>query len=137
MAQIKLRFAEEKVALIKKLIPMLAEAAGEYQSHSQPLGDHLGGGFERSVLTLERMTVALESYLATRVPTTSNTLSSAAGSGGAGSATSGGATTKAADGTATETAGEAGEASPDGAGADPPAVGAAEQKNAVAAAVTT
>ena len=45
----RLRVAEEKVALIKKLIPQLHHAIAEYHSHSQPLGDHLTGGFERSL----------------------------------------------------------------------------------------
>ena len=33
---------------MKKLIPMLHHAIAEYHSHSQPLGDHLAGGFDRS-----------------------------------------------------------------------------------------
>ena len=45
-AQRKLRIAEEKVTLVKKLIPALHHAIAEYHSHSQPLGDHLSGGFE-------------------------------------------------------------------------------------------
>jgi hypothetical protein len=68
-AQRRLRIAEEKVALVKKLIPMLAHATAEYHSHSQPLGDHLAGGFERALMSLEKMTLSLEAYLATRVPT--------------------------------------------------------------------
>jgi hypothetical protein len=68
-AQRRLRVAEEKVALVKKLIPMLHHAIAEYHSHSQPLGDHLAGGFERSVAGLEKMITALEAYLATAVPT--------------------------------------------------------------------
>jgi len=70
-AQRRLHVAEEKVAMIKKLIPQLHHAINEYHSHSQPLGDHLSGGFERSVTGLERMVIALEAYLATNVPTTS------------------------------------------------------------------
>jgi hypothetical protein len=65
----RLRVAEEKVALVKKLIPMLQHAIAEYHSHSQPLGDHLTGGFERSVANLERMITSLDAYLATTVPT--------------------------------------------------------------------
>jgi hypothetical protein len=68
-AQRRLRVAEEKVALVKKLIPALHHAIAEYHSHSQPLGDHLAGGFDRSVAGLEKMTLALEAYLATAVPT--------------------------------------------------------------------
>jgi hypothetical protein len=134
IAQNKLRFAEEKVALIKKLIPMLAEAAGEYHSHSQPLGDHLGGGFERSVLTLERMTVALESYLATRVPTTSNMATAGGGGGGsAASSKTNGTTTTNADGTVTEAA--AGETPSDGASPEQPVADGANEKATAAAAV--
>ncbi len=64
----RLRIAEEKVQLVRKLIPFLHHAIDEYHSHSQPLGDHLSGGFERSVLGLERMIGSLESYLALRAP---------------------------------------------------------------------
>ncbi len=82
-AQRRLRVAEEKVELIKrKLIPFLQHEIAEYHSHSQPLGDHLSGGFERSVAAMEKMIVALESYLALRVPTAPR-LDSAAESGAA------------------------------------------------------
>jgi hypothetical protein len=68
-AQKRLRIAEEKVELIKKkLIPFLHHEIAEYHSHSQPLGDHLSGGFERSVAAMEKMMIALESYLALRAP---------------------------------------------------------------------
>ena len=65
----RLRVAEEKVAQVKKLIPMLGHAIAEYHSHSQPLGDHLAGGFERALFSLEKMAISLEAYLATKVPT--------------------------------------------------------------------
>jgi hypothetical protein len=68
-AQRRLRVAEEKVALVKKLIPQLHHAIAEYHSHSQPLGDHLSGGFERAVAGLEKMAMSLDAYLATAVPT--------------------------------------------------------------------
>ncbi len=68
-AQRRLRVAEEKVAMVKKLIPTLTHAIAEYHSHSQPLGDHLAGGFERGLVALEKMTLSLEAYLATRAPT--------------------------------------------------------------------
>lgn len=64
----RLRVAEEKVVLIKKLIPALHHAIAEYHSHSQPLGDHLAGGFERGLVALEKMTLSLEAYLATKAP---------------------------------------------------------------------
>jgi len=68
-AQRRLRAAEEKVALVKRLIPQLHHAIDEYHSHSQPLGDHLSGGFEKSMATIEKMILSLESYLALRAPT--------------------------------------------------------------------
>jgi hypothetical protein len=68
-AQRRLRIAEEKVALVKRLIPQLQHAIDEYHSHSQPLGDHISGGFEKSMASLEKMILALESYLALKAPT--------------------------------------------------------------------
>jgi hypothetical protein len=67
-AQRRLRAAEEKVALVKRLVPQLHHAIDEYHSHSQPLGDHLSGGFEKSMAGLEKMILSLESYLALRAP---------------------------------------------------------------------
>ena len=55
-----LRVAEEKLAQIKRLIPFLHHAIDEYHSHSQPLGDHLSGGFEKSVFTLQKMIDSLQ-----------------------------------------------------------------------------
>ena len=54
---------------IKRLIPYLHHAIDEYHSHSQPLGDHLSGGFEKSLFTLEKMIGSLEAYLALAAPT--------------------------------------------------------------------
>jgi len=65
----RLRVAEEKVAAVRKLIPLLHHAIDEYHSHSQPLGDHLSGGFEKSVFGLEKMIGSLEAYLALKAPT--------------------------------------------------------------------
>jgi hypothetical protein len=65
----RLHAAEEKVAVIKKLIPYLHHEIDEYHSHAQPLGDHLAGGFEKSLAGLEKMTTALDAYLALRAPT--------------------------------------------------------------------
>ena len=65
----RLRVAEEKLAQIKRLIPFLHHAIDEYHSHSQPLGDHLSGGFEKSLFTLEKMVTSLEAYLALAAPT--------------------------------------------------------------------
>ena len=68
-AQKRLRIAEEKYAAIKKLIPYLHHEIDEYHSHSQPLGDHLAGGFEKSLFTLVKMIGSLEAYLALQAPT--------------------------------------------------------------------
>jgi hypothetical protein len=68
-AQRRLHSAEEKVAVVKKLIPIFHHAMAEYISHATPLADHLTGGMERSIATLERMVVSLEQYLALQVPT--------------------------------------------------------------------
>ncbi len=67
-AQRRVRVAEEKVSIVRKLIPLLHHAIDEYHSHSQPLGDHLAGGFEKSVMGLEKMIGALDAYLALRRP---------------------------------------------------------------------
>src|SRR5215831_16939503 len=103
-AQRRLRVAEEKVALVKRLIPQLHHAIAEYHSHSQPLGDHLTGGFERSLNVLERMILSLEAYVATKAPSAPRMEPTASSSGAAtttgASATSdpGGAPPAAADG---------------------------------------
>jgi hypothetical protein len=65
----RLHAAEEKVAAIKRLIPFLHHAIDEYHSHSQPLGDHLAGGFEKSLAVIEKMTRALDAYAALKAPT--------------------------------------------------------------------
>jgi hypothetical protein len=120
----RLRVAEEKVALIRKLIPQLHHAIDEYHSHSQPLGDHLSGGFERSVFGLEKMIGSLESYLALRAPTAPR-FDSAVETGAAattgGSSTTGEAPTTAApaDGNA---GGEATTTKPDGLAPTDPAL---------------
>jgi hypothetical protein len=97
-AQRRLRVAEEKYAAIKRLIPFLHHAIDEYHSHSQPLGDHLAGGFEKSLFTLVKMIGSLEAYLALQAPTAPS-MPSAAETGAA--ATTSSAST--ADGTATAT----------------------------------
>lgn len=68
IAKQRLQVAEKKVVLVKKLIPELHHAIAEYHSHSQPLSDHLSGGFKRSLAGLDARVMALEAYLATLVP---------------------------------------------------------------------
>jgi hypothetical protein len=111
----RLHKAEEKVAAIKKLIPFLHHAIDEYHSHSQQLGDHLAGGFEKSLAVLDKMTSALDAYAALRAPTAPKFDS--AQETGAASATAAGSstTTTAADEPPAETKAEtktAGEATP-------------------------
>jgi hypothetical protein len=65
----RLRVAEEKVALVRRLIPYLQHEIDEYHSHSQPLGDHLTGGFEKTLFVLGKMIESVESYLALKAPT--------------------------------------------------------------------
>ena len=67
-AQKRLRHAEEKVERVKRWVPILEHATMEYHSQSQPLGDHLTGGLSHSIAVLERMTKALEGYLAVAAP---------------------------------------------------------------------
>jgi hypothetical protein len=86
-AQKRLKVAEEKYASIKRLIPFLHHAIDEYHSHSQPLGDHLAGGFEKSLFTLVKMIGSLEAYLALQAPTAPS-MSSAAETTGTSSASS-------------------------------------------------
>ncbi|WP_337176643.1 hypothetical protein [Paludisphaera sp.] len=70
IAMQKLRVAEEKVALVKKLIPVMHHEIAEYKSCASPLGDHLSGGFEKSMGVLEKMVRSLEDYLALQAPST-------------------------------------------------------------------
>src|SRR5581483_10779840 len=49
LAQRRLAEAEEMVEKTKRWIPVLDHAIAEYRSQSQPLGDHLAGGFENTL----------------------------------------------------------------------------------------
>jgi AcrR family transcriptional regulator len=124
-AQRRLREAEEKLAIIKKWIPILEHATAEYNAASQPLGDRLSGRLEESFAVLERMIGALESYLALKAPTAPEmppTGGAAAASGGSKAATStaasdGGGETEAAAPAAAD-AGKAAAAAPSANGAE-------------------
>lgn len=84
-----LRVAEEKVELVRKLIPQFHHAASEYHAHSQPLGDHMSAGFERSLQRLSAMIDAIENYLALQAPDTATGLKAADMARAAASTTSG------------------------------------------------
>ena len=68
-AKRRLDEAEEKVAVIKKLIPVFEQAAAQYNAASQPLGDRLSGAFVNSLASLEKMITAIEAYAAVAPPT--------------------------------------------------------------------
>ena len=68
IAQRRLEAAEQRVALIKKWIPVLEHAISEYHASSQPLGDRLTGSLINSLTLLDRLVGTLESYLATVPP---------------------------------------------------------------------
>ncbi|MFI5455550.1 MAG: hypothetical protein ACHRXM_08870 [Isosphaerales bacterium] len=102
----RLRIAEEKVAEVRRLIPFLHHAIDEYHSHSQPLGDHLSGGFEKSLFGLEKMIGSLEAYLALKAPTAprlDSAQETGAGPTSAGSSTTGQTMTATAESPASET----------------------------------
>jgi hypothetical protein len=141
-AERKLRIAEEKVAIVKKLIPMFHHAQAEYTSHATPLADHLAGGVEKSIATLEKMVQSLEEYLALAPPSsprpqmggesTSAEMSSARAGGSTPAAATAEKTEPAADAPPLEKQGSESEAS------DRPAAGDQEPhaKNAAVAATS-
>jgi hypothetical protein len=67
-AERRLKVAEEKVAAVKKLIPIFHHAMAEYVSRASPLADHLSGGMDRSLGSLAKMIDSLEAYLALNAP---------------------------------------------------------------------
>lgn len=82
--------AEEKVARIKRWIPVLEHAISEYHSTSQPLGDRLSGSLVNSLTLLERTIGSLDAYLNT-APPSAPVLPPTTGPGAPASAASGGA----------------------------------------------
>ena len=70
-AQRRLAEAEDKVARIKRWIPVLDKAVAEYHSASQPLGDRLAGAFVSTINLIDKTIASLEAYLATTAPTMS------------------------------------------------------------------
>ncbi len=67
-AERRLKVAEEKVAAVKKLIPVFHHSMAEYVSRASPLADHLSGGMDRSLGSLAKMIDSLEAYLALNAP---------------------------------------------------------------------
>jgi len=67
-AQRRLEEAEQKLATVKRWVPVLEHAIAEYHATSQPLGDRLTGSLVNSLTLLDRVVGSLESYLATQAP---------------------------------------------------------------------
>jgi hypothetical protein len=133
-AQRRLRVAEEKVAVVKRLIPELQRTIAEYKSCASPLGDHLGGGMEKSIHRVGMMIKSLENYLALRAPAGGGP---SAGVGGSGSASGSGSSSASAGGSArtggtsesSSTAGDGQAAGAPAEAAEAPAREAAEAAN--------
>ncbi len=66
----RLRRAEQMLEKSKSWIPLLDHAIMEYHGRSVPLSDLLGGDVMNAIATLERMTRALDAYVANAPPTT-------------------------------------------------------------------
>jgi hypothetical protein len=89
-AQRRLHVAEEKVAVVKRLVPVLHHVIAEYKSCASPLGDHLSGGMEKSIHRLGSMVKSLEEYLALNAPSAPRMDGPGESSGGGSAATAGG-----------------------------------------------
>ncbi|APW58678.1 hypothetical protein [Paludisphaera borealis] len=110
----RLRIAEEKVALVKRLIPVLHHTIAEYKSCASPLADHLSGGMEKSIHRIGAMVKSLEGYLALRAPTAPS--AEAPGGSGASSGSSASAGGSARTGGVSESTPADGQAAPAAAG---------------------
>ena len=64
----RLREAEIKADLVKRWIPNWQHAVSEYQGHGRPMGDTLAGDLQKAMILLQRMTEALDAYVATAPP---------------------------------------------------------------------
>jgi hypothetical protein len=127
----RLRVAEEKVAVVKRLVPVLHHAIAEYKSCSSPLADHLNGGMERSIHRLGSMVKSLEDYLALNAPSAPRIEEAGGGAGATSGATAGGGSAR--------VGGVSESTSSDGQSAPPPTTDAAadaSERSAPAAAET-
>ena len=68
VAKRRLVEAEEKLEVVRKWIPVFQQAVFEYQSRARPAGDMLESDLHAAVALLDRMTTALDAYLATAPP---------------------------------------------------------------------
>src|SRR5207245_1574914 len=63
-AQRRLQEAEAKLEAVKRWVPLLQHAISEYHSKGRPLGDMLGSEMPNALAILDRMSEALEAYIA-------------------------------------------------------------------------
>lgn len=64
----RLREAEMKSEMVKRWIPNWQHAVSEYQAHGRPMGDTLTGDLARAIILLQKMTDALDAYVAMSPP---------------------------------------------------------------------
>ncbi len=64
----RLREAEMKSDLVKRWIPNWQHAVAEYQGHGRPMGDTLAGDLQKALILLQKMTDALDAYVAMAPP---------------------------------------------------------------------
>jgi hypothetical protein len=71
-AQRRMMEAEEKLQRVKKWGPVFQHAVSEYQARARPTGDMLGSDLRVAIELLDRMTNALDAYVAMAPPSFSN-----------------------------------------------------------------
>ena len=89
VAKRRLDEAEAKLAVVRKWIPVFEQAVFEYQSRARPTGDMLEGDLGSAIALLDRMSAALDAYLAMAPPSGPAREPSGSASGAGSSATSG------------------------------------------------
>ncbi len=67
-AQRGLHEAEAKLEIVRKWIPVYQHAVTEYQARTRPMGDMLESDIRTALALLDRMTTALDAYLAIAAP---------------------------------------------------------------------
>ncbi len=61
-AKVHLEEAEEKLETVRRWIPQLEQAVGEYDGRARPLADMLEYELQQSIAMVDRMIVAIEEY---------------------------------------------------------------------------
>ena len=93
----ELAYQEASTSLHARFRSQIERLKAEYHSNAQPLGDHMSGGFERSLAKLTAMIDALESYLALQAPMTAPNLAASSTTSGASTRTTPGASARSAE----------------------------------------